>query len=298
MKLLDLYHKKSFVFSIEVFPAKTDEGMERLKQTLGAFAKFRPDYLSVTYGAGGSTRDNTHTIAAFLQNTLGLETMAHLTCVSHTRKEIEVVLRRLKKSGIENVMALRGDPPQGSANFRKPENGYQFACELVADIRERGGFGIGAAGYPEGHIENPDKQADRRFLVEKINAGAEFIVTQFFLDNTTFLRWRDQLATDGVSVPLVPGLLVPTSLKQLTRMATFCGTRIPHELHTQLEAHSDDPEAMRQIGLEHASRQLESLLREGIPGIHLYALNKLETVQHLAPLLPHPSKTLPASCAA
>ena len=272
MKLLDLYRKKSFVFSIEVFPAKTDEGMERLKRTLGAFAKFRPDYLSVTYGAGGSTRDNTHTIAAFLQNTLGLETMAHLTCVSHTRKEIEVVLRRLKKSGIENVM--------------------------VADIRERGGFGIGAAGYPEGHIENPDKQADRRFLVKKINAGAEFIVTQFFLDNTTFLRWRDQLATDGVSVPLVPGLLVPTSLKQLTRMATFCGTRIPHELHTQLEAHSDDQEAMRQIGLEHASRQLESLLRKGIPGIHLYALNKLETVQHLAPLLPSPQPSSSSSWAA
>ena len=298
MKLIDLYRRKSFVFSIEVFPAKTAEGMETLKQTLGTFAKFGPDYFSVTYGAGGGTRENTHALATHLQNKLGIETMAHLTCVSHTGQEIEVLLRRLEKSGIENVMALRGDPPQGSTEFRRPENAYNYACELVAAIQKRGGFGIGAAGYPEGHIENPDQDADRHFLVGKINAGADFIATQFFLDNSFFLRWRDQLAADGVSVPLVPGLLVPTSLKQLTRMADFCGISIPNKLRIQLETHHTDPEAMKQIGLEHTSRQLENLLREGIPGIHLYALNKLATVQHLAPLLPYSSKNLLAPCAA
>jgi len=298
MPLIEFYRRKSFVFSIEVFPAKTEEGMETLKQTLGEFAKFRPDYFSVTYGAGGSTRDNTHAIAAFLQNELKVEAMAHLTCVSHTQAEIEVVLRRLEKSGIENVMALRGDPPQGSTGFRKPENGYGYASELVAAIRERGGFGIGAAGYPEGHIENPDREADRQFLIEKINAGADFIVTQFFLNNAPFLRWRDQLHADGVSVPRVPGLLVPTSLKQLTRLASFCGVGIPHSLRTQLEAHHTDPEAMKQIGMGHATRQLEALLREGIPGIHLYALNKLETVRYLAPLLPSSKPSSSSSLAA
>ncbi|MAE16728.1 MAG: methylenetetrahydrofolate reductase [NAD(P)H] [Deltaproteobacteria bacterium] len=298
MRLIDLYRRQPFVFSIEVFPAKTEEGMEALKQTLGTFAKFRPDYFSVTYGAGGSTRENTHTLATHLQNTLSIETMAHLTCVSHTCKEIEVVLYRLEKSGIENVMALRGDPPQGSTEFQTPENGYSHASELVAAIRERGGFGIGAAGYPEGHTENPSKSDDRRRLVEKINAGADFVATQFFLDNTFFLHWRDRLATEGVSVPLVPGLLVPTSLKQITRMADFCGIRISNKLRTQLETHHTDPEAMKQIGLEHATHQLEALLREGIPGLHLYALNKLEAVQYLAPLLPHSSKDIPTPCTA
>ncbi len=186
MYLIDLYQKKDFVFSIEIFPPKTEKGVEKLKTTLEKFKSCTPDYFSVTYGAGGTSRANTHEMAAHIYHELDVPAMAHLTCVVHTEKEIDEVLTKLKNSKITNVMTLRGDPTPGSKHFVQPKGGYHYASELIAAVRKHSDLGIGAAGYPEGHVENPDKDDDRKRLHEKITAGAEFIVTQFFLDNTHY----------------------------------------------------------------------------------------------------------------
>ena len=211
MKIAELYRQKSFVFSIEIYPPKTQESLERLKIKLKEFRSYHPDFISVTYGAGGSTRENTHELASYIQNDLGIEAMAHLTCVSHTRLEIETLLEQFHQSGIENLMALRGDPPSGKNHFQRPSRGFAYAVELIESIRALNGFCIGAAGYPEGHVENPDKEADLRHQKAKVDAGAELLVSQFFLVNEFFLKWRDRLHRAGVRFPIIPGLLLPSS---------------------------------------------------------------------------------------
>ena len=285
MKLIDLYNKKDFVFSIEIFPPKTDKGVEKLKSTLKGFRQFAPDYMSVTYGAGGTSRKNTHEMAVHINHELGIPAMAHLTCVSHTADEIDKVLTSLKNRNIENVMALRGDPPVGTDRFVRPEGGYQYASELISAIRKHSSFAIGAAGYPEGHVENPDKEEDRIHLHEKIACGAQFIISQFFLDNIHFLRWRDLLRHEGVALPLIAGILPPTNWHSLQSMSAMCGVSIPKQLAQDLIKQEDDPEVCREIGFDHVERQLEELLSEGVEGVHLYALNRLETVERLGPQL-------------
>ncbi|MBC8258464.1 MAG: methylenetetrahydrofolate reductase [SAR324 cluster bacterium] len=283
MHLIDLYQKQDFVFSIEIFPPKTDPGMLKLKSILEAFKSCTPDYISVTYGAGGTSRENTHELAAHIHHELDVPAMAHLTCVAHTAEEIDSVLSKLKNSEITNVMALRGDPTVGTNHFIQPKGGYHFASELITAIREHSDFGIGAAGYPEGHLENPDKDDDRKHLHEKIAAGADFVVTQFFLDNTFFLRWRDKLRQEGANIPLVAGILPPANLNALERIAGICGVSVPEKLRESLSKYQHDQEASREIGLLHSERQIEGLLAEGVEGIHLYALNRLETVMRLGP---------------
>ena len=291
MHLIDLYQKKNFVFSIEIFPPKTEKGMEKLKMTLEKFKSCTPDYFSVTYGAGGTSRANTHEMAAHIHHELDVPAMAHLTCVSHTEKEIDEVLTKLKNSEITNVMTLRGDPTAGTKHFVQPKGGYHYASELIAAVRKHSDFGIGAAGYPEGHVENPDKDDDRRRLHEKIAAGAEFIVTQFFLDNTHFLHWRDQLHKEGVSVPLVAGILPPANWNAMSRLSDMCGVSIPEKLAQAMIKHESDPEVSKIIGFEHVEKQIEELLQEGLEGLHLYALNSLETVDRLGPKLKESSNT-------
>ena len=290
MHLKDLYKKKSFVFSIEIFPPKTKKGEEKLKAMLGEFKSCTPDYISVTYGAGGSSRENTHELAAHINNDLGVPAMAHLTCVSHSVKEIEKVLTKLKTSCIENVMALRGDPPAGTDHFVQTKDGFQYASELIEVIKDHSEFGICAAGYPEGHVENLDKEDDKRHLHEKITAGAEFIVTQFFLDNTYFLQWRDQLRKEGISVPLVAGILPPASWKAIKYMSDMCGVSIPNDLAQDLKKNVNNPEVSRQIGFDHVERQIEELLSEEVDGVHLYALNHSETVKRLGSKLKDASR--------
>jgi len=285
MHLIELYQRQDFVFSIEIFPPKTEKGMDKLKITLEKFNGYTPDYFSVTYGAGGTSRANTHEMAAHINHELGVPAMAHLTCVSHTAKEIDNVLTKLKNSNIENLMVLRGDPTVGTDHFIQPKGGYHNAGELISAVLKHSDFGIGAAGYPEGHVENPDKDDDRKHLHGKIAAGAEFIVTQFFLDNTFFLRWRDILRKEGANVPLVAGILPPPNWNATSRMSKMCGVSIPEDLAEALLKHENDPEASKEIGYEHVEKQIEGLLREGVEGIHLYALNSLETVKRLGPKL-------------
>ena len=285
MHLIELYKKQDFVFSIEIFPPKTDQGMLKLKSTLEAFKSCTPDYISVTYGAGGTSRENTHELAVHIHHELDIPAMAHLTCVVHSAEDIDTVLSQLKNGEISNVMALRGDPTAGSDHFIQPKGGYHFASELITAIREHSDFGIGAAGYPEGHVENPDKDDDRKHLHEKIAAGADFIVTQFFLDNILFLRWRDKLRQEGANIPLVAGILPPANLNAMESIAKICGVSVPEKLRQSLSKYQHDPETSREIGLLHSERQIEGLLAEGVEGIHLYALNRLETVMRFAPCL-------------
>ncbi len=297
MHLIELYKKQNFVFSIEIFPPKTEKGMDKLKMTLEKFNGYTPDYFSVTYGAGGTSRANTHEMAAHIRHDLGVPVMAHLTCVSHSAKEIDDVLTKLKNSNIENLMALRGDPTLGTEHFILPEGGYHNAGELISAVRKHSDFGIGAAGYPEGHVDNPDKDDDRKHLHGKIAAGAEFIVTQFFLDNTYFLRWRDKLREEGANVPLVAGILPPSNWKATKRMSEMCGVSIPQDLAEALLKHENDPVASKEIGFVHVEKQIEGLLREGVEGVHLYALNNLETVKRLGPKLRETAGTPPACSA-
>jgi methylenetetrahydrofolate reductase (NADPH) len=285
MRIAELFRSKRPLFSIELFPPKTPAGVSNLKHKLGEIAAHHPDYISVTYGAGGGTRHTTREICAFIKQELGIEAMAHLTCVAHSRGEIQDLLAGLRAEGIENIMALRGDPPQGQERFVPPEDGFAYATELVQAIRALGGFGIGVAGYPEGHVEAPDYATSLRHQIEKIRAGADFVVSQLFLDNAVFLRWRDELRAAGIAVPIVPGILPALSSQQIGRFAALCGARVPDALRVGLERFDSHPESAAAYGLHFALRQIDGLLREGVDGIHLYALNRLESIRAVSALV-------------
>jgi methylenetetrahydrofolate reductase (NADPH) len=264
------------VISFEFFPPKTDEGDRNLLgRTLPALLQTKPDYCSVTYGAGGSTRDKTLMIVDRIQRQHQLTAVAHLTCVSATRQEIGQLLARIRELGVQNVLALRGDPP-GGGPFQVTPGGFEFASQLVRFIREQDDLCIGVAGFPEGHIACPDgKYADWTHLKEKIDAGADFVLTQLFFDNADFFEFRDHLTRKlGVRVPIVPGIVSILSATQIKRFTTMCGARIPAPLAARLETLANDDSAAAQFGIEYATKQCEELLRAGVPGIHFYTLNK------------------------
>jgi len=264
------------VISFEFFPPKTDEGDRNLiEKTIPALLETRPDYCSVTYGAGGSTREKTLNIVDCIQRQLGLTAVAHLTCVSSTTQEIHDLLERIRALGVRNVLALRGDPP-GGGDFRATPGGFEFAGQLVEFIRERTDFSIGVAGFPEGHVACKEgKQADWRYLKAKIDAGADFVLTQLFFDNADFCEFRDYLSRQlGVRVPLVPGIVPILSAGQIQKFTTLCGARIPAALASRLEQLSGDEAGTAEFGVDYATRQCEDLIRSGAPGIHFYTLNR------------------------
>jgi methylenetetrahydrofolate reductase (NADPH) len=264
------------VISFEFSPPKTDEGDRNLiEKTIPALLQTRPDYCSVTYGAGGSTRDKTLKIVECIQKQHGLTTVAHLTCVGSTKGEIGALLEQIRALGVSNLLALRGDPP-GGGEFKTTPGGFEFSSQLVKFIRDAGGFSIGVAGFPEGHIACKEgKQADWRHLREKVDAGADFVLTQLFFDNADFHEFRDHLTRRlGVTVPLVPGIIPILSGNQIKRFTALCGARIPSPLAARLEEWGDDDAAVTEFGIEYATRQCQDLLRSGAPGIHFYTLNK------------------------
>jgi methylenetetrahydrofolate reductase (NADPH) len=285
MRIAQLFRPHRPLFSIELYPPKTPDGVSNLKHKLVEIAAHDPDYISVTYGAAGGTRHTTREICAFIKRELGIEAMAHLTCVAHSRGEIHELLSGLRSDGIENIMALRGDPPQGQERFVPPEDGFAYAAELVQAIRAERSFGIGVAGYPEGHVEAPSYEVSLQHQIAKIRAGADFVVSQLFLDNALFLRWRDDLRRAGIAVPIVPGILPALSAPQITRFAALCGAKVPAALRVGLERFEAHPESAASFGLVYAMRQIEALLREGVDGIHLYALNRLESIRTVSALV-------------
>jgi len=280
------------VISFEFFPPKTEEGDRNLlEKHIPALARARPDFCSVTYGAGGSTRDKTLMIVDRIQREHGLTALAHLTCVGHIRGEVKALLEKIRALGCRNILALRGDPPDGG-EFQPTPGGFEFAAQLVELIRAAGDFSIGVAGFPEGHIANKmGKHDDWRHLREKVDAGADFVLTQLFFDNADYFEFRDHLAGKlGVTVPLVPGIVPILSASQITRFTRLCGAKIPPPLRARLDQLGDDDEASVAFGIEYAARQCEELLRAGVPGLHFYTLNKshstVEVLKNLGLMLP------------
>jgi len=265
------------VISFEFFPPKTPEGDENLLQkTIPALLKLKPDYCSVTYGAGGGTREKTLMIVDRIQREHNLPAMAHLTCVNATQDEIRDVIGQIRALGIKNILALRGDPPGSGGQFTKPEGGFEYSYQLVRFIRQFGGFCIGVAGFPEGHIAcTGGRHEDWQHLKEKVDHGAEFVLTQLFFDNADFFAFREHLTKKlNVVVPICPGIIPILSSAQIKRFTTMCGARLPKMVLARLEELGEDDQAVTEFGIEYASRQCTELLAAGVPGIHFYTLNK------------------------
>jgi methylenetetrahydrofolate reductase (NADPH) len=274
-RIIDRFGTGSPVFSFEFFPPKSDEGAEALMETvLDLQAAVNPDYVSVTYGAGGTTRERTQQVVARIQNQIGLPAMAHLTCVAATVAEIDEVVDRLVADGIENILALRGDPPKDATGFQAPEGGFAHASELIAHLAKRGDLCIGAACYPEVHPESSSRQDDLTWTLHKIEQGASFLVTQMIFDNEHYFRFTERLVGSGAKVPVVPGIMPITNVKQIERFTKMCGVEIPSALSARMHSYQDDPASVMAIGIEHAIEQCRDLLARGAPGIHFYTLNR------------------------
>jgi methylenetetrahydrofolate reductase (NADPH) len=268
------------VFSFEFFPPKTPQGVQNLYRTIEHLRELEPSYVSVTYGAGGSTRELTVDLVSRIRSEIGIEAMAHLTCVGAGRQEIRAVLDELRRRGIENVLALRGDPPRDQPHFVPAPDGFRYASELVTFIREEGyGFCLGGAGYPEGHIECGDLDLDLEHLCIKVNAGLEFVITQLFFDNRDFFAFVGRVRRAGIEVPIIPGIMPITNVSQIERFTRMCGAHIPEELMARLDRARDDEEQVRRIGVEHAIAQCRDLLAGGASGIHFYTLNQSPATQ-------------------
>lgn len=282
MRICDLFQAKRPLFSFEFFPPKTDAGQASLEKTISELEELKPAYVSVTYGAGGSTRDRTIDLVGRIQQK-GITAMAHLTCVGANRDEIAAVVERLDQAGVKNIIALRGDPPDGATSFETTKGGFAYASELVAFLRERHGnrFCVAGAGYPEGHVECRDLERDVFNLKKKVTAGVDFVVTQLFFDNQHYFDFVDRAHQAGINVPIVPGIMPILNVGQIERFTKMCGASIPDVLHRELDRHRNDPVAAQQLGTAYATAQCLDLLRRGAPGIHFYTLNQSAATRNI-----------------
>lgn len=274
MRIIDILNSGRRSVSFEFFPPKDDEGFAELFRTIEALKPLEPTYVSVTYGAGGGTRRKTVDLVKRIKHEIGIEAMAHLTCVGATREEIRDVLDELLRGGIENVLPLRGDPPKGEEKFVKTAGGFGYANELIEFVRGAYPFCLGAACYPEAHPEAPDAATDLVNLKRKVTAGADFLISQLFFNSDDFLRFRERAVAAGIHVPILAGIMPILNVKQIKRFTKMCGASIPPGLLAKIEGVEDDSEAVRQIGMYHAARQCEQLLAEGVAGLHFYTLNR------------------------
>ena len=274
MKLADFYGKGPPAISFELFPPRTANAMAGLEERLPKLISLGPSFITVTYGALGSTQERTLEITSRIKNEYGMETAHHLTCVGSSRDETTAILEKIRQHNIENIVALRGDPAQGDAAFTAPEDGYSHGNQLVEHIRAFGGFGIGVAGYPEKHIEAPDAETDLQNLKRKVDSGAYVVITQLYYDNSHFYRFVEQCRAMGIHQPIVPGLMPILSVEQIKRITGMCGATIPEQLLRQLEDAGSDEERVHEIGIAHTANQALGLLHHGVPGIHFYVLNR------------------------
>jgi methylenetetrahydrofolate reductase (NADPH) len=271
----ELFAQKRPLRSLEFFPPKDDAGVESLRAAASALKRMNPDFVSVTYGAGGTTRDRTAQVSALLKKDFGFTVMPHLTCVGHSREELDGIADRIHTEGFRNIMTLRGDPPKGSSEFKAAANGLRNANELVELLKARhDDFCLGVAGYPEKHPEAPSHDIDLTHLRRKVDAGAAFVTTQLFFDNTLYYRFVEKCRAAGINVPIVPGIMPVLSLKQIQRFTQMCGTSIPKQLITRLEVAAEDSDVVETIGIDWALTQIRGLLANGAPGYHLYILNR------------------------
>lgn len=277
-----LYPPGRVGWSFEVYPPKTAVGEAALDATCRELSRYEPTFISITYGAGGSTREQSLEIARRLIRDVKVPITAHFTCVGSTADQIRDWLRRARELGVTNIMALRGDPPQGQKEFRAVEGGFRFAGELVGLIRrEFPQFGVGVAGYPETHQEAASPESDLENLQRKVDEGGDVVFTQLFYDNDDFFAFRERCEKLGITAPVVPGLLPVLSLKQVKRITSLCKAQLPPALLQALEKQADDAQGQVNVGIEHCTRQVEGLLRAGVPGVHFYVLNRSDCVRQI-----------------
>ncbi len=274
MKLADLYARPGLTLSVEFFPPKTDKGEENLFNEIEIIKRLNPAFCSVTYGAGGSTREKTVELVDRIHRESCLEVMCHLTVVGQSKDEARSILKKLKHKGIENLIALSGDPPQGMADWRPHPDGFHHAVELVREAVALGGFSVAVAGFPEVHPRAVSRAADLKYMRDKIDAGAVAIITQLFFDNDDYYRYVEDVRKLGITVPIVPGVLPILSAPQVRRFTALCCAKIPAPLERELAKVENDDDAAVKLGIEYASRQCEALIKFGAPGIHFYSLNK------------------------
>ncbi|MEA2199703.1 MAG: methylenetetrahydrofolate reductase [Solirubrobacteraceae bacterium] len=274
MRIDEILASDGPVFSFEFFPPKTEAGERNLYAALAELRTLEPAFVSVTYGAGGSTREKTIEIVKRIREEYGLEAMAHFTCVGATVEELRATLDEMQRAGIDNVLALRGDPPAGQEAWTMTEGGLEFSRELVELISADYPFAIGAACFPETHIHATSPEADLEHLTRKVGAGVDFLITQLFFDNALYFAFRDRARAAGIDVPIIPGVMPITQVGQVERMAKMCGAAIPEALHRELHARGEHPEAVLDFGVAYATLQCAELLEAGAPGIHFYTLNR------------------------
>jgi methylenetetrahydrofolate reductase (NADPH) len=279
----ELFAQRRTLRSLEFFPPKDDSGVEALRQSAAVLQRIAPDFVSVTYGAGGSTRERTAQVSTLLKNGFQFTVMPHLTCVGHSRAELGAIADRLYASGFRNIMALRGDPPKGETTFVPLPDGLPHASDLVELLKARHpDFCLGVAGYPEKHPEAPSLEVDLTRLRRKVDAGADFITTQLFFDNAVYYRFVERCRAAGIGVPIVPGIMPVLSLKQIRRFTELCGATLPRPLTARLEAAAEDADVVEIMGLDWALNQIRGLLANGAPGYHLYIMNRAKSALALA----------------
>jgi len=281
MKIKDIFDNHTPVLSLEVFPPVRDGTADRLFTVIERLSELSPDFISVTYGAGGTTHDMSVDIARDLKKKGAVEVMAHLTCVGATGGEIEQVLGDLTRGNVKNILALRGDPPAGQTRFVKRNGGFEYASELVEFIKRYNFFSIGVAGYPEGHFEAPSFEADIANLKKKVEAGADFVITQLFYNNDDFYRFRDAALRTGIEVPIIPGIFPIFNYRQIQKIASLCGAKLPKSLHDRLYRVRDDSKVVEEYGIDYALRQSEDLIKNGVPGLHFYSMNRSRHVERI-----------------
>lgn len=274
MRIAELYARETPFFSFEFFPPKTDRGYRTLFQTVSDLKKLDPGFVSVTWGAGGSTRRKTVELVARIQREVGIPAMAHLTCVGASPEDMAAALDRIRDEGIENVLALRGDPPRSDPDWRPESDAFQHACDLVRFVRSRWDFCVGGACHPETHPQAVSPEDDLRRLAEKVECGAEFAISNLFFDNADYYRFVERARALGIAIPLVPGIMPVVSWRNLRKMVELNGSRVPAELRARLDRAGDDSERTLEVGVEWATAQCRDLLDHGVPGIHFYTLNK------------------------
>lgn len=279
MKISELFGKGKCIFSFEVFPPKKDMPTDTIYSTLDSLKKLNPAFISVTYGAGGTHGDNiTCQIASYIKGTLGVESAAHLTCVSNTKEDIDIILEDFKANGIENILALRGDiNPE-----RPPKHDFAHASELISYIRERGDFHISAACYPECHIDSPDMITDIKHLKEKVDAGATHMMSQLFFDNARFYEFLEKARIAGIDVPIEAGIMPVVNKKQIERMVSMCGASLPQKFTRMMARYENNPEALRDAGIAYAIDQIVDLISSGVDGIHLYTMNNPQVAEKIS----------------
>ncbi len=281
MKIRDLYAQPGITLSIEFWPPKTEKGDENLFREITVLKSLNPSFCSMTYGAGGSTREKTVDLVDRIHRECGMEVMCHLTIVGQSKEEVRSVLVNLKEKGIENMIALGGDPPQGVADWKPHPDGFRYSVDLVKETMAHQWFSIAVAGFPEVHPRAESREADLRYLKGKVDAGADAVITQLFFNNDDFYRYVGDLKKLGVSVPIVPGVLPILSVPQIRRFTALCGSKIPPRLAQLLAKVEDDEEGAVQLGIDYATQQCEGFLSFGVPGIHFYSLNKSRSVKSI-----------------